>query len=160
MLGALVLLLPDCSGRYSLSAEKIRRSSQGATRRILVVPGLLNGTPAVTTIWSISVANPSLRAARAALTTAILKRSTGSVVTTQCIPQVRTRRRAVVGSGVIAMIGTRGRSRAVFDAVVPDWVKQQIALMSTVSAISRAADTIASDTVERLPTRLASMRAR
>ena len=45
-----------------------------------------------------------------------------------------------------AMIGTRGRSLAVSSAVVPVCVKQQMALMSVVSAISRAADTIPSAT--------------
>ena len=54
------------------------------------------------------------------------------------------------------MIGRPGRSRAVSSAVVPDWVKQQIALMSVVSAISRAAATIPSATVWRLALRLAS----
>lgn len=43
---------------YSGSVRKISRSSQGATRRMLVVPLTLNGTPAVTTIWSLSVAKP------------------------------------------------------------------------------------------------------
>lgn len=42
---------------YSGSELKIKRSAQGATRRILVEPGVLNGTPAVTTIMSSSVAN-------------------------------------------------------------------------------------------------------
>lgn len=35
---------------YSGSVRKINLSSQGATRRMFVVPGMLNGTPAVTTI--------------------------------------------------------------------------------------------------------------
>lgn len=65
-----------------------------------------------------SVAKPSERAALAALTTAPLKRSIFPV-STQFVPQVSARRRAVFTSGVIAMIGTRGRSRAVNNAVVP-----------------------------------------
>ena len=60
-------------------------------------------------------------------------------------------------SEVIAMIGTPGRSRAVSSAVVPDWVKQQIALMSVVSAISRAAATMAWATVSPRALREAAM---
>src|SRR6056300_2106874 len=97
------------------------RSLQGATRRMFVVPGMLNGTPAVITIWSFWVAYPSDNAARTALTTASLNRSLLPDIT-QFVPQVRAKRRAVFVSDVIAMIGTRGRSRAVSNAVVPDWV--------------------------------------
>ncbi len=91
----------------------------------------------------------------AALSTACLKRDNCPVIT-QSTPQVSARRRAVPIMLVIAMIGTRGRSRAVKSAVVPDWVKQQIALISVVSAISRAAATIPSATVVRTALRDAS----
>jgi hypothetical protein len=60
------------------------------------------------------------------------------------MPQVRHMRRATPTSGVSARIGTRGPFARHQRAVLPDWVKQQIALMSTVSAISRAAATMAS----------------
>ncbi len=95
--------------------------------------------------------------ARAAETTAVLNRPTSLAVTKQLVPQVRHNRRAVPTSGVSARIGTRGLSRAVSAAVVPEWVKQQIALISVVSAISRAAATIPSATLERLAVRLASI---
>ena len=55
------------------------------------------------------------------------------------------------------MIGTRGRSRATSDTVVPDCEKQQIALMSALSAISRAAATMPSATEVRATLRLASI---
>jgi hypothetical protein len=42
-------------------------------------------------------------------------------------------------------------------AVVPDWVKQQIALISVETAISRAAETMPSATVRRWKMRLFSM---
>ena len=58
------------------------------------------------------------------------------------------------------MIGTRGRSRATRLAVVPDWLKQQIALILVVSAISRAAATIPSATVLRLARRELSITSR
>ena len=45
----------DC---YSESVSDNKRSSQDATRRILVVPSTLNGTPAVTTILSSAVPYP------------------------------------------------------------------------------------------------------
>src|SRR5690606_408266 len=133
------------SGQPSAPPSKIARSLQVATRRMLVEPGVLKGTPAVRTIWSASVANPSSRAARAAETTAILNRLTFSV-TMQWSPQESARRRAILGNGVSARIGTRGRSREARSAVVPVWVKQQIALIWAVSAISRAATVIASET--------------
>ena len=60
-------------------------------------------------------------------------------------------------SGVSAMIGTRGRSRAARSAVVPEWLKQQIALTWVVSATSRAATVIASETPERAAVRCASI---
>ncbi len=66
-------------------------------------------------------------------------------------------RRAVSTSGVSARIGTRGRSRATSDAVVPVCEKQQIALMLVDSAISRAAATMPSATLVRRTDRLASM---
>ncbi len=124
---------------------------------MFVVPLTLKGTPAVTTIWSVSVAKPYSRAAFAALTTAILKRSTGPSVCTQWTPQVRQSRLTVAMSGDSAMIGTAGRSRATRLAVVPDWLKQQIALMSVVSAISRAAATMPSAMLWRSIRREASM---
>ena len=46
--------IPPQDGGYSGSTLEINRSSQGATRRMFVVPCTLNGTPAVTTIWSSS----------------------------------------------------------------------------------------------------------
>jgi len=113
-----------------------------------VVPGWLKGTPAVTTIWSVCSAKPSSRAARAALTTADLKRSTLPVAT-QVTPQTRQSRRSVAALGLSARIGTCGRSRATLSAVVPDSVKQQIALILVDSAISRAAETMASATEVR-----------
>ena len=109
---------------------------------MFVEPGVLNGTPAVTTTLSSRVANPSAKATRVAETTASLKRSTSSVIA-QWRPQTNARRRAVPRNGVSAMIGTVGRSRAAKRAVVPEWVKQQIALISVVSATSRAAAVIA-----------------
>ena len=75
---------------------------------------------------------------------------------TQFVPQVRLKRRAVLIFDVKAMIGTRGRSRAVKLAVVPDEVKQAIAFTSVVSAISRAAATILSATDLPCTLRLAS----
>ena len=111
----------------------------------MVVPVILNGTPAVITTCSVSSASPSANAARTALTTASLKRVL-LPDRTQFVPQVKARRLAVPISDDNAMIGTRGRSLAVSSAVVPVYVKQQMALMSVVSAISRAADTIPSAT--------------
>ena len=55
------------------------------------------------------------------------------------------------------MIGTRGRSRATSETVVPLCEKQQIALMLLLSAISRAAATMPSATLVRTAVRLASM---
>ena len=101
----------------------------------------------------------SRRAARTALTTASLKRSTGPE-TTQCSPQTKDSRRAVASIGVSAMIGTAGRSRAALSAVVPEWVKQQIALTSVDSATSRAAAVIASATERRSIPRPISMASR
>ena len=66
-------------------------------------------------------------------------------------------RRAVPRSDVSARIGTCGRSRAQRSAVVPFCVKQQITLMFVVSAISRAATTMASATDPRTFLRLAAM---
>ncbi len=60
----------------------------------------------------------------------------------------------------MAMIGTRGRSRATRKAVVPLSVKQQITLIFVVSAISRAAATIPSATDPLMDFRLASMMSR
>jgi simple sugar transport system permease protein len=37
---------------YSEDPAKIKRSSHGATRKMFVLPGVLNGTPAVTTTMS------------------------------------------------------------------------------------------------------------
>ena len=74
-----------------------------------------------------------------------------------CRPQLSASRRAVPASGVSAMIGTRGRSRAASSAVVPEWLKQQIALTCVVSATSRAATVIASETPERAAVRCASI---
>ncbi|SPF31209.1 hypothetical protein POI8812_03566 [Pontivivens insulae] len=121
-----------------------------------MVPGVLKGTPAVTMILSSSVAKPSPTAARTAATTASLKRST-SGVTTQCRPQTRLSRRAVPISGVSAITGTRGFSRLARIAVVPDWVNEQIAFTSIVSATSRAAVVIASAMPRLARVRLASM---
>lgn len=56
------------------SPLRIRRSSAGATRRMFVDPVVLKGIPAVTTIRSSLSAKPPSRAARAAFTTACLKR--------------------------------------------------------------------------------------
>ena len=55
-------------------------------------------------------------------------------------------------------MGTRGLSRAVKLAVVPEDVKHAMALISVVSEISRAAATILSATVLPLADRLASIR--
>ena len=107
-------LPPGAAARpaYSGSVRKISRSSQGATRRMLVVPVTSKGTPAVTTIWSVSVGE-AVFARRAGgadhrhLEAVDLGRSR-----TQCSPQDRRAGAAVPTSGVSAMIGTRGRSRA------------------------------------------------
>ena len=56
----------------------------------------------------------------------LMKRSTSPVLA-QLMPLYRHSRRAVSMNGVSAMIGTRGRSRDTSAAVVPEWVKQQIA---------------------------------
>ena len=58
--------------------------------------------------------------------TASRKRDSGSVPT-QWVPQVRHSRRSTRGIGDMAMIGTRGRSRATRLTVVPDWVWAQMA---------------------------------
>ena len=97
------------------------------------------------TTCSVSLARPSASAARTALTTASLKRVL-LPDNTQFVPQVRASRLAVSISDDKAIIGTRGRSLAVNKAVVPVCVKQQIAFMSVVSAISLAAETIQSAT--------------
>jgi hypothetical protein len=105
---------------YSEDPAKIKRSSHGATRKMFVLPGVLNGTPAVTTTISLGVAIPDAIAARTASITAVLKRSTTLTVITQFVPQLRARRRTVLMSLDSTMIGTRGRSRDVKSAVVPD----------------------------------------
>ncbi len=85
-----------------------------------------------------------------------MKRST-SGTTTQCSPQLSASRRAERTSGVSAITGTRGRSRAASSAVVPECEKQQIAFTFVVSATSRAATVIASDTPDRPTVRCASI---
>ena len=70
------------------------RSLQGATFRMLVVPVILNGTPAVITTCSVSLARPSASAALTALTTASLKRVL-LPERTQFVPQVKASRLAV-----------------------------------------------------------------
>ena len=107
------------------------RSLHGSTLKILVVPVILNGTPAVITTCSVSLARPSASAARTALTTASLNRVL-LPDSTQFVPHVRASRLAVSISEDKAIIGTRGRSLAVNNAVVPVCVKQQIAFMSVV----------------------------
>ena len=94
------------------------RSLQGATLKILVVPVMLKGTPAVITTCSVSFARPSANAALTALTTASLKRVL-LPESTQFVPQVNASRLAVSISEDKAIIGTRGRSLAVSNAVVP-----------------------------------------
>ncbi len=91
-------------------------------------------------------------AAREALITAILNLSNSSVKT-EWVPQVKQRRRAVETNAVIAIIGTWGRSLEINKAVVPDWLKQHIALTEVVSASSRAEETIASATPCLFPIR-------
>ena len=54
------------------------------------------------------------------------------------------------------MIGTCGLSREVRSAVFPAWLKQQMALMSVASAISRAAATMPSAALVRSTSRVDS----
>ena len=74
----------------------------------MVVPVILNGTPAVITTCSVSSASPSANAARTALTTASLKRVL-LPDRTQFVPQVKARRLAVPISDDKAMIGGLGK---------------------------------------------------
>ena len=83
------------------------------------MPGLLNGTPAVTIICLSIVAKLYFFAALAALITAFLNLSTFPVIT-QWAPQCKHSRRAVFIRGVRAIIGTRGRSLDTRVAVVPE----------------------------------------
>ena len=89
-----------------------------------MLPGWLNGTPAVTIICSSILENLYFFAALAAFMTAILNLSTWPVIT-QCAPQYKQSNRAVSIKGVKAIIGTRGLSPDTSLAVAPEWVKQQ-----------------------------------
>ena len=105
---------------------------------MLVVPGILNGTPAVIIILSRLDANPSFFAALTAFITACLNLLTFSV-TIQCNPQLSANLLAILNSGVKAIIGIFGLSRDVRIAVVPLWVKQHIAFTKVLSETSLAA---------------------
>ncbi len=79
----------------------------------------------------------------------------------QCRPQVRHMRRAVAISGVSAMIGTRGRSRATSEAVVPDWREAADRLdVGRLGNFARRRHDAVGDGLALAPTRLLSMTSR
>ena len=83
-----------------------------------MVPGWLNGTPAVTTIsWPV-VAKPSARATRTARVTVSVMVWVSAAITAWT-PHTTARRRAVAMLVVSASTGQSGRSRATRSAVLP-----------------------------------------
>ena len=113
------------------------------TRSAFVVPGWLNGTPAVTTTSSPGLAKPSARARRPARDAASVMELTTPVMTA-CTPHTSAKRRAVARLGVSPSTGHSGRSRATRSAVLPPSVKAAMAAAPTVSATWRAAAAMAS----------------
>src|ERR1051326_7680434 len=123
----------------------IYRSTQ-AMRRMLVEPGVPNGTPAVMTTRCPGPAISSRCAVRTAFCTMSVK-LVMSARCTQCAPHSNARRRAVLRFGVNARIGDAGRSRAARKAVAPELVNDKIAAAPTVAPTWLAAALIASRSV-------------
>ncbi|MNC68486.1 hypothetical protein D3C75_1190900 [compost metagenome] len=101
-------------------AKRPRQSqTKVSIRRLLVEPGLPNGTPAVISNVSPRLAMPWAWAISSAVETTSStwrKRS----LTTECTPQATVKRRAVTRFGVRLRIGARGRSRAARRVEAPD----------------------------------------
>ena len=121
-----------------------------------MAPGVPRGTPAVMTMDCSGAANPSRQAMRQARST-MSSKSWASSVTTQCKPQARASRRPVLCTGVSAMIGTLGLSRAARKPVDPELVQLTMAAACSVCTTWRAAAMMASGVVASGSLRWASM---
>ena len=112
----------------------------------LVDPGVPKGTPASTTILLPFCVILCRSAIRRALPT-ISSNVSISLVRTAWTPHVKPSFRAVSSRGVKARIGVSGRSRATRRTVLPDEVKQVIALAPTTETMPAAPSASASAVV-------------